>query len=232
MIYTCAEDLNSLEGWVKYYCDHGREYLRDALDLPSDLRARQRHLREYLTQHIDLFISWRADALRESSAYRITIAGATAAGLIPFGKLLVKKSGAFWFLQEALEGFGLDNQEALRQLLWETAVAAGVIEVSPLKIFASKVRSEVLHLLKDEAKDYLIHEGFKDAFEEALVSELGDHAVEEIVHFLPLLGHIWSCGRGGVKARETLEKTLRVVMDKARFLHEDIIVFAATEQLM
>jgi hypothetical protein len=228
-----VEDLSGLKQWVDYYQAEGLAYLKNEKEtLSSNPKLRQAALRSHLDLQVTRWIPRRANALRSSVAYNATIKGAGYGGLVPFGKMVVKKGGSMIFLDKALEAYGLTDQGALTSLFVDTAVAAGLIQIDFLSVSLSEAKKDLTHLIKESAKELWEDDGLKGEFVDELISHFGDEAADEIVHLLPIIGQVWSVGRGIVGAYSQLEKVLDKVMENATRIHRNVIVFAIVESIM
>jgi len=201
-------------------------------NLTSEPTLRLKMLRKYLCHAVDWAVSRRARHLRKSPAYFSLVGGTAAAGFLPFGKTGANAVASSMFLSKTLAAFGLEDQDALLELTWDTAVTAGIIEERPLKIFASEAKGLLKKLVTDDAKDFWQNSGMAEEFQQELAAKFGDEAAGEMVHLLPIVGHIWSVGSGVYKAVKTLGMVLTVVTQKATQFHKEILVLAATEKLM
>src|SRR5436190_1497684 len=119
-----TKDLGSLYEWLDYYHSEGRRYLQriERYNLTSEPTLRLKMLRKYLCHAVDWAVSRRARHLRKSPAYFSLVGGTAAAGFLPFGKTGANAVASSMFLSKTLAAFGLEDQEALLELTWDTAV--------------------------------------------------------------------------------------------------------------
>ncbi|KAG0135284.1 hypothetical protein HOY82DRAFT_552272 [Tuber indicum] len=221
-----AYGITTLPQWHDFYRTEAQTFLRQCYLPPNAFEIRRSLLRDHLKAYAEKNLSARAQTLQNSGTWASIVQGTAAAGAIPMGKVLVKSGGALFFASKALKSFGLDRE--MEAELFDIALKAKLIETNPEKILRSHVKKKLKKTIKSGAKDFWEKEDMADHIKDELTEEFKDEVavetIEEFVHFIPVLGQIWSYGVGYYRAEKKLNKVLGMVMERAREVHVEVVI--------
>jgi hypothetical protein len=221
-----AYGITTLPQWHDFYGTEAQAFLRQCYLPLNAVEIRRSLLRDHLKAYAEKNLSARAQTLQNSGTWASIVQGTAAAGAIPMGKVLVKSGGALFFASEALKSFGLDGE--MEAELFDIALKAKLIETNPEKILRSHVKKKLKKAIKSGAKDFWEKEDMADHIKDELTEEFKDEVavetIEEFVHFIPVLGQIWSYGVGYYRAEKKLNKVLGMVMERAREVHVEVVI--------
>lgn len=228
-VYYDVENLESAAQWLDLYLREARR-LKTARPFIGNTDA-ERILDEYCERAVSQRVA-QLDAGGTKIVGRIIT---MTASIIPMGKTVAMPFSVQMFNRNSIRELGMADTTSIHELRIEADKKGGVPVTVPdfytkiMDLAGKKVNKEIRN-------EVWMDEDIQEYLQQVLKDEFGEDAAEELikegVHIKPVVGQIYSMGRGWHKSGKKMNRSLAFLEKKAVQLHKKIFVGVAMLRIL